>query len=58
MHETYEATRQDFLDELSEHGGDSPAMAAALDVPLSWIEYWVELARLRRAQLGLKESRS
>lgn len=56
MERTREARQHDFLDELAQHNGDIAAMASELDVPWSWIEYWVELAHLRRAQLGLEES--
>jgi len=46
----------DILDELSRRGGDAEAFSRDLEVPEAWVSYWMELARLRRAQQELEES--
>ena len=45
------ASRRDLLTELAESGTSEEGFATQLNVPLSWVQYWVELAKLRRLAL-------
>ena len=40
--------QQDVLTELEESGLSVEGFAAQLEVPPSWVRYWMEIARLKR----------
>ena len=40
--------RRDVLMELEQCGGSEAGFATQLNVPLSWVQYWIELARWNR----------